>query len=228
MDKEYIVKSYFYESFMNHKDYFEIHENGIQYKPHNKSVLFVQWEDIGRIVARFGDKVVIYDLEQKELFRIKYSTANFTELIEEICKKLSIAQKNSLSRIICKRNILFPAVLNNSVGGVLVFLAICYICLFHPFSLMVVFFLAYFGLFMAIQFNKVILEKNQVILKNLQTNRSILFTEISKVNLEKIYHYKVGEFLYVIIELNTGEKIKLRLYKDLLQLFITLNALIEQ
>ena len=53
-------KTFFDESFMNRKIYYEVHENGLIYRPDSDEKFSLNWRDIQYIEDRSGDRVDIF------------------------------------------------------------------------------------------------------------------------------------------------------------------------
>ena len=82
------------ESFNNHNTYYDIHENGLMYRPDGDETFSLVWKDIQYIEDITGNRVVIFLFNTKEV-PINYSTTDFPVLLKTICLKLSEIRKDS-------------------------------------------------------------------------------------------------------------------------------------
>ena len=81
------------ESFNNHNTYYDIHEDGLMYRPDSAESFALVWKDIHYIEDVPGQRVVIFLYNTKEV-PISYSTIHFTVLLKTICLKLSEIRKD--------------------------------------------------------------------------------------------------------------------------------------
>ena len=87
-------KTPFYESIKNRKIYYDVHENGLIYRPDSDEKISLSWRDIQYIEDRPGDRVDIFLNKQKEV-PVRYATNEFSVLLKTICIKLSEIRKES-------------------------------------------------------------------------------------------------------------------------------------
>ena len=66
-------KTFFDESFMNRKMYYDVHENKIIYRTDSDQKISLSWKDIQYIEDRSGDRVDIFLNKQKEV-PVRYAT----------------------------------------------------------------------------------------------------------------------------------------------------------
>lgn len=81
------------ESFTNHNTYYDIHENGLIYRPDSDETIALVWKDIQYIEDVPGKRVVIFLYDTKEV-PINYATKDFPLLLKTICLRLSEIRKD--------------------------------------------------------------------------------------------------------------------------------------
>ena len=82
------------ESFKNHNTHYDIHENGLIYRPDIDETFAFVWQDIQYIEDVPGYRVVIFLYNTKEV-PINYSTRDFPVLLKIICLRLSEIRKDN-------------------------------------------------------------------------------------------------------------------------------------
>ena len=80
------------ESFNNHNTYYDIHDDGLIYRPDRDETFAFVWKDIQYIEDVPGQRVVIFLYNTKEV-PISYSTTHFAILLKTICLRLSEIRK---------------------------------------------------------------------------------------------------------------------------------------
>ncbi len=82
------------ESFKNHNTHYDIHGNGLIYRPDIDEPFDLVWQDIQYIEDVPGYRVVIFLYNTKEV-PIHYSTKDFPVLLKTICLRLSEIRKDN-------------------------------------------------------------------------------------------------------------------------------------
>lgn len=80
--------TFFSESFRNRTSYYDVHENGMFYRPDSGEEISFIWRDIKYIDDRSGDRVdiILYNLKEVP---VKYTTNEFPVFLKTICLRLS-------------------------------------------------------------------------------------------------------------------------------------------
>jgi len=87
-------KTFFYESLKSRNIYYDLHENGLNYRPEGDEKISLSWWDIQYIEDRSGHRVDIFSDNQKEV-PVRYATHDFSVLLKTICLKLSEIRKEN-------------------------------------------------------------------------------------------------------------------------------------
>ena len=84
--------TFFSESFQNRTSYYDVHENGMFYRPDSGEEIGFIWRDIKYIDDRSGDRVdiILYNLKEVP---VKYTTNEFPVFLKTICLRLSDIRK---------------------------------------------------------------------------------------------------------------------------------------
>jgi hypothetical protein len=89
-------KTFLDESFIDRKIHYDVHENGLIYRPNSDEEIRFSWTDIQYIDDLSGDRVEIFLNEQKQV-PIRYATNEFPLLLKTICLKLSEIHNENVS-----------------------------------------------------------------------------------------------------------------------------------
>lgn len=86
--------TFFAESFQNRTTYYDVHENGMIYRPDNDEKIRFIWSDIKYIEDISGDRIDII-LNNLKKVPVKYTTNEFPVFLKTICIRLSDIRKEN-------------------------------------------------------------------------------------------------------------------------------------
>ena len=86
--------TFFSESFQNRTTYYDVHQNGMIYRPDNDETFGFIWSDIKYIDDSSGDRIDII-LNNLKKVPVKYTTNEFPVLLKTIFLRLSDIRKDN-------------------------------------------------------------------------------------------------------------------------------------
>jgi len=86
--------TFFSESFQNRTTYYDVHENGMCYRPDSGDEIRFGWSDIKYIDDQPGSRIKIVLTDQREV-PVRYTTNEFPVFLKTICLRLSDVRKEN-------------------------------------------------------------------------------------------------------------------------------------
>jgi hypothetical protein len=206
------------ESSKNHNTYYDIHENGLIYRPDSDETFGFVWEDIQYIEDLPGKRVVIHLYNAKEV-PINYSTEDFPLFLKTICLRLSKIRKGNFrsQKFTLESNYLFQ--LRIAVGllvlSLIISLMVSKILFFTFLTLCIP-----LGIFFQRHPFSLTVDNHSLTFHHLFKETAINYNEILNMDFEvKTNDY--GKTLCIVFDLKNKEKITIKKFEDII-IFFTL------
>lgn len=218
-------KIFLFESFNNHKFFYEVHDDGLIYRPDSNKNLRLRWHDIQYIEDCSGDRVDLF-LNNKKEIPIRYVTNEFPVLLKTICLKLSEIRKESFYpykfTITLKYWLHFyfvvSALVLSLVGSFFVGNAL--------FLLLLTLFLP-LGIFIQRLPISLTLGGHSLTVRNLLFKRTFNYDEIKNVDFE-VESNDYGSTLCVLINLKNRKKLTIKKIENIILFFIMLQVKLNE
>ncbi|MFC1829334.1 hypothetical protein ACFL0O_06970 [Thermodesulfobacteriota bacterium] len=218
-------KTIFYESFRNRKIYYDVHENGLIYRPDSDEKLSLNWRDIQYLEDRSGNRIDIFLNNQKEV-PVRYATNEFSVLLKTICLKLAdirnesfCSQKFTLTLIyLLHLSFVISVIVLSLIGSFLVdnILFFILLALFVP-----------FGIIILRQPISLTLEDHSLTVRNLFKERTINYNEIQNIDFE-VRSNQYGSTLCILINLKNRTEMTIKRFKNIILFFIMLQIKLNE
>jgi hypothetical protein len=218
-------KTFSDESFMNRKINYDVHENGLIYRPDSDEKFSFSWRDIQYIDDRSGDRVDIFLNEQKEI-PVRYATNEFAVLLKTICLKLSEIRKKSFSsqkftltlNYFLHLSFVISVLVLSLIGSFFVGKALFFmlLTLFVP-----------LGIFVHRQPISLTLANHSLIVRNLYIERAINYSEIQNIDFE-VKRNEYGSTLCIMIHLKDRKKMIVKKIENIILFFILLQIKLNE
>jgi hypothetical protein len=218
-------KIFFDESFIDRKICYEVHENGLIYRPNRDEKIRFSWIDIQYIADDFGDRIEIFLNNQKEI-PVRYATNEFPVLLKTICLKLSEIRKESFSPHTFKLTLNFFLHLS-FVVAVLVLFLIGSLFVSKALFFMVLTLFVPFGIFIHRQPISLTLDNHSLILHNLYMQKAINYNEIENIDFE-VKHNDYGSTLYILINMKNAKNMAIRKIENIILFFILMQIKLNE
>ena len=219
------AKTFLDESLKDRKIYYDVHENGLIYRPNRDEEYSLSWNDIQYIEDGSGDRVDIFLNEQKEV-PVRYSTNEFSTLLKTICLKLSEIHKASFSYH--KFTLTLNYFLHLSfVVSVLVLSLIGSLFVGKALFLMLLMLFVPLGIFIHRQPISLTLDNHRFTVRTLFMNKAINYSEIQNIDFE-VKSNDYGSTLCVVINLKNRKKMVVRKIENIILFFIMLQMKLNE
>ena len=218
-------KTFLDESFMNRKIYYDVHENGLIYRPDSDEEFSLSWQDIQYIEDRSGERVAIFLDQQKEI-PVRYTTNEFSVLLKTICLKLSEIRKESFYSH--KFTLTLKYLLHLCfVISVLVLSLISILIVGNALFFMLLILFVPIGIFIHRQPIALTLDNHSLTVHNLLIKKAINYNEIQNIDFEvKTNDY--GSTLCILINLKNGKKMTIKKIENIILFFIMLQIKLNE
>ena len=218
-------KTFFDESFKNRKIYYDVHENGLIYRPHSDEKFCLSWGDFQYIEDRPGDRVDIFLNKQKEV-PVRYATNEFSVLLKTICLKLSeIRKENFYSH---KFTLTLKYMLHFSfVTAVLVLSLISSLLVSKALFFILLTLFVPVGIFIIRQPISLALDNHNLTVRNLLIKRAINYNEIQSIDFE-VKSNDYGSTLCILINLKNRKKMTIKKFENIILFFIMLQIKLNE
>lgn len=217
--------TFFNESFQNRITYYDVHENGMLYRPDDGEKISFLWRDIQYIEDRPDNRVDIILNNLKEV-PIKYTTNEFPVFLKTICLRLSDIRKGNFCfqkfpltskyrfhlSIAVSLLVLF-LILSFSVSNVLFFLLLT---LFVP-----------LGIFFQRHPVSLTLDNHRLTFHYLHSKKAIDYDEILNIDFV-LSNNDYGSTLCILINLKGREDITIKKLEDIIVFFIMLQIKLNE
>jgi hypothetical protein len=218
-------KTFFDESFMNRKMYYDVHENGIIYRTDSDQKISLSWKDIQYIEDRSGDRVDIFFNKQKQV-PVRYATNEFPILLKTICLKLSEIRKDSFYSH--KFTLTLKYLLHLSfVISVLVLSLIGSLFADKALFIMVLTLFVPIGIFIQRQPISLTLDNHCLTVRNLIIKTTISYNEIQNIDFE-VKSNDYGNTLCILMNLKKGKKMTIKKIENIILFFIMLQIKLNE
>ncbi len=228
MTQEYEMnesKTFFDESFMNRKIYYDVHENGLIYRPDSDQKISLSWRDIQYIEDRSGHRVDIFFNKQKQV-PVRYATNEFPILLKTICLKLSEFRKDSFYSH--KFRLTLKYLLHLSfVISVLVLSLIGSLFADKALFIMVLTLFVPIGIFIQRQPISLTLDNHSLTVRALIIKRAINYNEIQNIDFE-VKSNDYGSTLCILINLKERKKMTIKKIENIILFFIMLQIKLNE
>ena len=218
-------KKFFFESLPDPTVYYDVHENGLIFRPDSDQEMCVSWRDIQYIEDRPGVRVDIFSNKQREI-PVRYATHEFSVLLKTICLKLADVRKERfyshqftltlkyflhLSFVI---SVLVLSLIGSLAADKTLFLIL--LTLFFP-----------LGIFIHRQPISLTLDHHCVTVRNIFTKRAIAYDEIQDIDFEvKSNDYEIT--LCILINLKNGKRMIVKKFENIILFFIMLQIKLNE
>lgn len=217
--------TFFSESFLNRTTYYDVHENGMVYRPDGDEKVSLSWSDIQYIDDRAGDRVdiILYNLKEVP---VKYTTNEFPVFLKTICLKLSDIRKENFrfQKFPLTSKYLFH--LSIAVSVLVLSLIISF-----PISKTLFFLLLTLsiplGIFFQRQAISLTLDNHRLTFHHLHKKTAINYDEILNIDF-KILNNDYGSTLGILITLKDRKDITIRKLEDIIIFFIMLQIKLNE
>jgi hypothetical protein len=218
-------KTFFDESFIDRKICYEVHENGLIYRPDSDEKFSLSWKDIQYIEDGSGDRVDIFLNKQKEV-PVRYATNEFSVLLKTICLKLSEIHKESFSSQIFTLTLKYFLHLS-FVVAVLVLSLIGSLFAGKALFFMLLTLFVPLGIFIHRQPISLTLDNHSLTVRNLFMKKAINYSEIQNINFE-VKSNEYGSTLCILINLKNRKKMTIRKIENIILFFIMLQIKLNE
>ena len=218
-------KTFLYEPSADRKIYYDVHENGLIYRPENDEKFHINWRDIQFMEDCPGYRVDIFLDNQTEI-PVRYATNNFSVLLKTICLKLSEIRKESfhshkftltLKYLLHFRFVISVLVLS-LIGSLFIGKALFFmlLILFVP-----------VGIFIHRQPISLTLDNHSLTVRNLLLKRGINYNEIQNIDFE-VKSNDYGSTLCILINLKNRKKMTIKKIENIILFFIMLQIKLNE
>ena len=219
------TQTFYCESGMNRKIYYDVHENGLIYRPDGDEKLSIRWRDIQYIEDRSANRVDIFLNEQKAV-PVHYATNEFPVLLKTICLKLADIHNEKFDSLNFTITLIYllhlsfvtSVIVLSVIGSLLVDKTLFFILstLFVP-----------FGIFILRQQISLTLNNHGFTVRNLLTNRAVDYNKIRNIDFEaKSNEY--GGTLCILINLKNRKKMTIKKIENIILFFIRLQIKLDE
>jgi hypothetical protein len=218
-------KTFIDESFIDHKIFYEVHENELIYRPNSDNKFSLSWKNIQYIEDRPGERVDIFSNKQEEI-PIRYATDEFSVLLKTICLKLSEIRKESFYPH--KFTITLKYLLHlNFVIFVLVLSLISSLLVGNAGFIMLVTIFVPIGIFIQRLPISITLDNDRITVRNLFIKRVINYTGLRNIDFE-VKSNDYGSTLCILINLKNKKTITFKNFEDIILFFIMLQIKLNE
>jgi len=217
--------TFFSESFQNRTTYYDVHENGMLYRPDSDQRTSLLWRDIQYIEDRSGDRVDIILNNLKEV-PIKYTTNEFTVFLKTICLRLSDVRKENFrfQKFPLTSKYLFH--LSIAVSLLVLSLIISLTVSTALFSLLLTLAIP-LGIFFQRQPISLTLDNQCLTFHHLHKKTAINYHEILNIDFE-VLNNDYGSTLNILINLKDRKDITIKKLEDIIIFFIMLQIKLNE
>lgn len=218
-------KTFIFESYNYSKTYYDIHEDGITYRPDSDEKFNLAWEDIEYIEDRSGDRVVICSYDTKEV-PISYSTIEFPIFLKTICLQLSRFRKDNFrpQKFTLQIQYLFQL-------SIAVLLLVLSLIISISFSNVLFFSFLTLSIPLVIFFQRqpisLTVDEDSLIFHHVSKETAIKYNEILSIDFE-VSDNDYGRTLCIVINLKNKKKITIKKFDDLIVFFIMLQIKLNE
>lgn len=218
-------KTYYCESLKGGKIYYDVHENGLVYRPDSDEKISLSWRDIQYVEDRSGYRVDIFLNIQKEI-SVRYTTNEFSVLLKTICLKLSEIRKESFHSY--KFTLTLKYLLHlGFVISVLVLSLIASLFIDKVLFIILLILVVPVGIFIHRQPISLTLDDHSLTVHNLVIKRAIIYNEIQNIDFEvKSNDYE--NILCILINLKNGKKLTIKKFENIILFFIMLQIKLNE
>jgi hypothetical protein len=220
-----VFKTFCYESPRSSKICYDIHENGLIYRPDYAEELNLSWRDIQYLEDCPGNRVDIFSKKLAEV-PVRYETDEFSILLKTICSKLSeiriesfcSQEFNLTSKYSLHLNFVISVLVLSLLGSLWVGYALFFmlLVLFVP-----------IGIFILRQPFSLALDSHSLTVRNLLRERAINYSEIENIDFE-VKSNDYGSTLCVLIELKSKRKMTIKKFENIILFFIMLQIKLNE
>lgn len=217
--------TFFSKSFQNRTTCYDVHENGMIYRPDSDDTISFIWRDIQYIDDIPGDRVDIILYNQKEV-PIKYTTNEFPDFLKTICLRLSDIRKEDF------RFQEFPLTSRYLFHlSIAVFMLVLSLIISFPVSKTLFFLLLTLSIPLGIFLQRLplslSLDDHHLTFHHLHKKTAINYHEILKINF-KVLNNDYGSTLGILINLKDGKNITIKKLEDIVVFFIMLQIKLNE
>ena len=217
--------TFFSESFQNRTTYYDVHENGMFYRPGSDEEFGFIWRDIKYIDDRSGDRVdiILYNLKEVP---VRYTTNEFPVFLKTICLRLSDIRKEDFR---CQN---FPLTskylfhLSIAVSVLVLALIVSF-----PVSKALFFLLLTLtiplGIFFQRQPISLTLDNHRLTFHHLRKKIAVNYDEIEDINFE-VLNNDYGSALGISITMKDRKDITIKKLEDIIIFFIMLQIKLNE
>jgi hypothetical protein len=217
--------TFFSESFQNRTTYYDVHENGMLYRPDSDEKISFLWRDIQYIEDRSGDRIDIILNNLKEV-PIKYTTNEFPVFLKTICLRLSDVRKEKFSfqKFPLTSKYLFHL-------SIAVFLLVLSLIISLPVSNALFFLFLTLAIPLGIFFQRqpisLTLDDHCLTFHHLHKNTAVNYHEIVNIDFE-VLNNDYGSTLGILIHLQDRKDITIKKLEDIIIFFIMLQIKLNE
>lgn len=210
---------------MDRAIYYDVHEDGLIYRPDNDEKFSFSWRDIQYIEDHSGGRVDIVLNEQKEV-PVRYATHDFSVLLKTICLKLSGIHKESF------HSYKFKLTLKDSLhlSAVILVLLLSFICSFLASKVLFILLLTLFvpvGIFVQRQPISLTIDNHTLTVRDLFITRAISYNEIQNIDFE-VNSNDYGSTLCILINLRNRKRMTIKKIENIILFFIMLQIKLNE
>ena len=210
---------------MRPKIHYDVHDNGLDFRPDNGEIISLNWNDILYIEDRSGHRLDIFSNNQGPV-PVRYVTNGFCLLLETICLKLSEIRKESFSpqifsltfkhllHLIFVISVLVISLLGSFWAGNALFITL--LIMFFP-----------LGIILQRQPISLTIGNHHLTVRYLFTKRHINYSEIQNIKFE-IKTNDYGSTLCIMVNLKNSMKMTLQKFENLILFFIMLQIKLNE
>lgn len=217
--------TFFSESFQNRKTYYDVHENGMFYRPDNDEKFRFIWSDIEYIDDIPGERIDII-LNNLKNVPVKYTTNEFPVFLKTICLRLSDIRKNNFrfQKFPLTSKYLFHL-------SIVVSVLVLSLIISFPVSKTSFFLLLTLSIPLGIFFQRLpislTLDNHGLTFHHLHKKTAINYDEILDIDFEVLKN-DYGSTLGILIKLKDRKDIKIKKLEDIIIFFIMLQIKLNE
>ena len=213
------------ESFPNRRTYYDVHENGLCYRPDSGKKIDLNWSDIKYIDDQPRGRIEIVLDDQREV-PVRYTTNEFPVFLKTICLRLADIRKESFrsQKFQLTSKYLFHL-------RIVVSLLVLSLIISFPVSKVLFLVLLTLSIPLAIFFQRqpisLTLDDKRLIFHHLHKETPINFHEIIDIDFEVLIN-DYGSTLAILINLKGRKDIKIKKLEDIIIFFIMLQIKLNE
>ncbi len=215
------VQTFCFEPFLNRKTYYDISDDGLTYRPHNKEKVDIKWEDIDYLQNSANKWVEVYFNGLEDPVPIYYDTGDFVILLKLICDKLAAIHGGIFQSQEFKASTSYFV---HMIFGLALSLVIIIFGIEYDSKIL----LAISGLFVILSIHlmnrplSILLSEKSFLIRSFLFKKIFRYSDIEGLDF-KLIGSDYSTYLAINIDLTSGKKIKIQRFNHIILCFILLT-----